>query len=200
MKLWWQQGRFWPIAELLEVRSADMARFCCLKDLYPEPVMERAFDGKPNVPYDQCIRGRSPKRRGGAPDDESPNKKQKQKLISQALSKQRRLDIISSRLATDDTAAAIAQKEAEEKAALSVNDAVLTRASAAGTSATAAQLMIFAETLKAQADETHKRSDTNVTSSMAASSATINATITSSAAKEQRKEHLEKFLGESNDQ
>jgi cold shock CspA family protein len=51
MKGWFQQG-FFPMQGDLQVRLSDMPedQHFSIKDLYPSPIMERAFDGDPNLP------------------------------------------------------------------------------------------------------------------------------------------------------
>lgn len=53
MKDWFQQG-FFPMQGELQVRLEDMSQdsYYHIRDLYPEPIMQRAFDGEPNPPSD----------------------------------------------------------------------------------------------------------------------------------------------------
>lgn len=67
MKGWFQQG-FFPMQGELKVRLADMPedQHFYIKDLYPGPIMDRAFDGEPNLPPDPRARGGRSGRGGGA--------------------------------------------------------------------------------------------------------------------------------------
>lgn len=49
MKGWFQQG-FFPMQGELQVRLQGHDEHHYIKELYPEPIMERAFDGPPNMP------------------------------------------------------------------------------------------------------------------------------------------------------
>jgi len=63
MKGWFQQN-FFPMQGELQVRLDDMPEgtHYYIKDLYPHPIMERAFDGEPNLPSGGGSRGA---KRGG---------------------------------------------------------------------------------------------------------------------------------------
>jgi cold shock CspA family protein len=57
MKGWFQQG-FFPMQGELQVRLQDQGEHHYIKELYPEPIMERAFDGPPNMPGQRNAGGR----------------------------------------------------------------------------------------------------------------------------------------------
>jgi len=71
MKGWFQQG-FFPMQGELQVRLEDMDpdTHYFIKDLYPSPITQRAFDGAPNLPSDG--RGRGGRSRGGGPRNVAP--------------------------------------------------------------------------------------------------------------------------------
>jgi len=66
MKGWFQQG-FFPMQGELQVRLEDMPpdQHYYIKDLYPGPIMERAFDGEPNLPSSGGRGGRQRGNSGG---------------------------------------------------------------------------------------------------------------------------------------
>jgi cold shock CspA family protein len=66
MKGWFKQN-FFPMQGELQVRLDDMPpdQHYYIKDLYPHPIMERAFDGEPNLPTDSRNRGRGNRGGGG---------------------------------------------------------------------------------------------------------------------------------------